>query len=257
MKSNHSTFHDSAMTDQSTALTTTAQGGGEMAFLHDGQALEHVWRLSKYFAASKMVPTHFQQKPEDCMIALMMAQQLGVNPVLTLQNLQVINGRPGFSASFAIGLANQRGPFAGPITWTTKGTGDNLAVTAHATVKSTGEVVTTTVSMAMAKAEGWVKNPKYRSIPEQMLKYRAATWLIRLHCPEVLMGLSSSEELEDVQTVRVREETDQAVPASANVIADLNQQIKQRAATASPETIEDVQPPAEEPVEVIETDDPF
>lgn len=239
------------MTDESTALTTTtASAGSELAFMHDGAALEHLWRLSRYFAASRMVPQHFQQKPEDCMVALMMAQQLEVNPVLALQNLQVINGRPGFSASFAIGLANQRGPFAGPITWTSKGKGDGLEVTAHATIRSTGETVATTVSMEMAKAEGWTKNPKYRSIPEQMLRYRAATWLIRLHCPEVLMGLHSSEELEDVRPVTVREEP---AARSVDVVADLNEQIKRNTATADP-VIDEQQ------VEVLEqplADDPF
>ena len=246
---------------ESSALTTTpaSQGSSELAFMHDGAALEHLWRLSRYFAASRMVPQHFQQKPEDCMVALMMAQQLQVNPVLALQNLQVINGRPGFSAAFAIGLANQRGPFQGPITWSVQGEGDGLQVTAQATVKSTGEVAMATVTMAMAKAEGWTKNPKYRSIPEQMLKYRAATWLIRLHCPEVLMGLHSSEELEDIRPVAVREE---APPARRDVVAELNAQIKRKAeppALAPEAAQEEPLPPRHAPVvvEAVEADDPF
>lgn len=234
------------MTESTALTTTTASSGGELSFLHDSNAFEHLWRVAKAFSASRMVPTHFQQKPEDCMVALMMAQQLQVNPLLALQNVQVVNGRPGFSASFAIGLANQRGPFSGPITWSTKGKGEGLEVTAHATIRSSGEVVATTVTMEMAKAEGWTKNPKYRSIPEQMLRYRAATWLIRLHCPEVLMGLHSSEELEDVQPVAVKE---------VGVVASLNQQIKQRAGEKPAEQKE--QQPAPEPVEVVELDDPF
>ena len=51
--------------------------------------------------------------------------------------------------------------------------------------------------MAMAKADGWTKNAKYRSIPEQMLRYRSATWLIRLYCPEVTCGMQSTDELKD------------------------------------------------------------
>lgn len=244
---------------QSTALATTGaqSGASSLAFLHDAGAFEHLWRVSKAFSASRMVPPHFQGKPEDCMVALMMAQQLEVNPLLCLQNTQVISGRPGFSASFAIALANQRGPFAGPITWKSKGSGDSLEVTASAAVRSTGEVVSSTVSMAMAKAEGWTKNPKYRSIPEQMLRYRAATWLIRLHCPEVLLGLTTAEELVDVQPVKV---VDESKPAETNVLAELNQQIRQKAAPTqtAPEPInEQEQHPASEPAEVVEVDDPF
>ena len=244
---------------ESTALTTTTPGT-ELAFLHDTSAFDHLWRVAKAFSLSRMVPQHFQQKPEDCMVALMMAQQLGVNPLLALQNLQVIQGRAGFSAAFAIGLANQRGPFSGPITWTEQGQGDDMQVTAQATISATGEIVTSIVSMAMAKAEGWTKNPKYRSIPGLMLRYRSATWLIRLHCPEVLMGLSSSEELEDVHSVTVKEVRVKAeATPPGDVVADLNQQIKKRAATSASETKNETHPPAEEPVEVeaVEADDPF
>jgi hypothetical protein len=221
---------------------------------------EFDWRRAQAFSRSRMVPAHFQGKAEDCMVAVMMARQLGVDPLLALQNVQVISGRPGFSASFAIGLANTRGPFNGPITWKVEGQGDDLQVTAMATVKATGEVVSTTVSMAMAKAEGWVKNPKYRSIPDQMLRYRAATWLIRLHCPEVLLGLSTADELVDIQPATVRvEPEDKAAP----VVADLNRQIRRKASAlpaqenTAEEAMEVATQPAAEPVEIVEPDDPF
>jgi hypothetical protein len=225
---------------ESTALTTsTAPAPSPLAFLHDGAAFEHIWRVAKAFSCSRMVPQHFQGKPEDCMVALMMAQQLEVNPLLALQNLQVVNGRAGFSASFAIGLANQRGPFAGPITWTNEGHGDDLVVVAHAVVKATREEVSVPVSMATAKAEGWVKNPKYRSMPEQMLRYRSAVWLIRLHCPEVLLGLSTDEEIwtqnqnpssRGAKPVQVVDQT-LAAASSGTIVEQLNQQIRATAET--------------------------
>lgn len=221
---------------------------------------EFDWRRAQAFSRSRMVPAHFQGKAEDCMVAVMMARQLGVDPLLALQNVQVINGRPGFSASFAIGMANTRGPFNGPITWRIEGHGDNLSVTAMATVKATGEQVSTTVSMATAKAEGWVKNPKYRTIPEQMLRYRAATWLIRLHCPEVLLGLSTADELVDIQPATVRVEPEQK---AAPVVADLNRQIRRQASAptaqkeAAEEALEVATQPAPEPVVIVEPDDPF
>jgi hypothetical protein len=69
---------------------------------------------------------------------------------------------------------------------------------------ATGEIVSVNVSMAMAKADGWTKNAKYRSIPEQMLRYRSATWLIRLYCPEVTCGMQSTDELKDSDTLSQR-----------------------------------------------------
>lgn len=214
---------------ESNALTTVNRndGAGALSYLTDASSFEHIWRVGKAFASSRMVPAHFQGKPEDCFVALQMAMQLGVNPLLALQNITVISGRPGFNAQFAISLANQRGPFTGPITWSSKGKGAELAVTAKAVIAATGETVEVTVDMGMAVAEGWTKNPKYKSIPEQMLRYRSATWLIRLYCPEVLMGFSSTEELQDMTTVQ-RAEVKDVTPVKVASLEDLNQKIAEQ-----------------------------
>jgi hypothetical protein len=159
---------------------------------------EHTWRIAKLFASSKLVPAHFQGKPEEAMVALALAQQLKVNPLLAMQNIFVVKGTPGFKSSFVIALANERGPFADPIQFEESGSGQSLAVRAFAKIRSTGTIVDFTVSMSMAKAEGWTANPKYASMPQLMLRYRAAALLVRLYCPEVLMGYQTAEELEDV-----------------------------------------------------------
>jgi hypothetical protein len=212
----------------STALTlqpAQPQGPGALAFLHHGAAFEHLWRVAKAFSMSGMVPGHFQGKPESCMVALMYAQQLGEHPMVMFQEVTVINGRPGMSARFAIARANKSGLLQGPITWKSKGQGDSLEVTASAVLRETGEVITATVTMKEAVADGWTRNSKYKSIPEQMLRWRAATRLINLYMPEVLFGLGVREEAE-VRPVTVRDQ-----PAEGgNVVADLNRQIAAAAA---------------------------
>lgn len=203
-----------------------------LAFLTDSNSFEHIWRVATAFSGSKLVPTHFQNKPQDTFVAIQMALQLQINPLLCLQNTQVINGRPSFSAQFMIGLANTRGPFVGPLTWHSEGTGDSLEVTCQATLRATGEVVSVMVSMAMAKAEGWTKNAKYRSIPEQMLRYRSATWLIRLYCPEVTCGMQSDDEVSSLpqQSAKFdsRNEILQptgSVEVKSDPVADINQRL--------------------------------
>lgn len=243
------------MTEQSTALTVQSADNQSLGFLSDPAAFEHTWRVAKAFSMSQMVPPHFQQKPENCMVALMMAQQLEVNPLLALQNLTVIQGRPGFNAQFAIALANRRGPFAGPITWSTEGKGDSLAVTAHAVIKSTGEAVSVMVSMEMAKAEGWTKNPKYRSIPEQMLRYRSATWLIRLYCPEVLLGFGTSDEMEDSAKTRGAEVEPVRVTSTdshVSLVQELNAEVKASAKRKPSSTVQNRTESAEDAVMVPE-----
>ena len=217
------------MTESTAITTTTAAAPGAMAFLHDGAALDHKYRLAKAMSLSGMVPPHFQGKAEACLVAILYAEQLGEHPMLLFQEMSVISGRPNLSSRFAIARANKSGLLKGPITWASSGTGDGLEVTAGAVLRETGERIAATVTMKEAQADGWVKNPKYRSIPEQMLRWRAATRLINLYLPEVLFGLSVREEAE-VQAVTVREE----LPAAGDLVGQLNQQI----AAAAPATAE-------------------
>jgi hypothetical protein len=247
---------------ESTALTTTSQqqSAGALAFLHDGAAFEHLWRVAKAFSMSGMVPPHFQGKPESCMVALMYAEQLGEHPMVMFQETGVINGRPSTSARFAIARANKSGLLQGVITWTEKGQGDALEVTASATLRETGEVIQATVSMKEAAADGWTRNPKYRSIPGQMLRWRAATRLINLYMPEVLFGLGVREEIE-VAPVRVQDL--QASGSTGNVVNDLNRQIAATVAVSEPDSdknqavAEATQSNESEAEQVIEADDPF
>ena len=60
-----------------------------------------------------------------------------------------------------------------------------------------------TVSIAMAKAEGWTRNSKWRTMPEQMLKYRAATFFGRQYIPDLLLGVQTSEEVVDITPLDV------------------------------------------------------
>ena len=249
------------MTD-STALTTTTSNNQALAFLRDGPALDHRYRLAKAFSMSGMVPSHFQGKPEACLVAMLYAEQLGEHPMLLFQEMSVINGRPNTSSRFAISRANKSGLLQGPITWKSKGQGDALEVTASATLRETKERITATVTMKEAAADGWTRNTKYRSIPEQMLRWRAATRLINLYIPEVLFGLGVREEAE-VQQVSVTEEPS----GSGDLVADLNSQIAASANNAEPaptpdsKTVEivsdDEKPIQTESVEAQESQDPF
>lgn len=215
------------MTDS--ALTTTAPAAaGGLDVLSDSVAFDQLWRVAQAFSRSGMVPAHFQAKPESCMVALMYAQQLNESPMVLFQEVSIINGRPNTSARFAISRANRSGLLAGPITWTSKGTGDALEVTATATLFETGETVTATVTMREAVADGWTRNPKYKSIPEQMLRWRSASRLIGLYLPEVLFGIGVREEAE----TRVQRATVAEVEQTGDTIADLNRQIA--AAPAEP-----------------------
>lgn len=160
---------------------------------------EHSQRIAKMFASSELVPPHMRGKIADCLIAYAIAKRTREEPLVVLQNIYFVSGRAGWSATYMIAKANRSGAFSRRINWRIDGDGKNLRVTAFATLADSGEPVEATASMAMAEAEGWTKNPKYKSMPEQMLRYRSATMLIRLFAPEVMMGLPVADEIDYAQ----------------------------------------------------------
>ena len=176
------------MTESS--ITIHTEDNAELADVREqAGTMEFRWRSANAYAASKMVPEHFRNNPQDCYVVCELAEQLGVSPLAALQNIFMIGGKPGYSAQFATALLNRSKAFAGPIRHKVEGRGtDQLSVTAYAPLHD-GDVVEMTVDLALAKRENWTKNSKYKTMPEQMLKHRANKWLISMYAPEVLLGL--------------------------------------------------------------------
>jgi hypothetical protein len=180
----------------STDITTTSNAS--IGIFADGPIFEHYWRVAKLFASSQLVPKHFQGKPEDCMIALNIAERLRMDPLVIFQSLHVVHGSPGWSAKYLIAQMNRSERFVGGVDFEVTGTGRDMQATARVTLAVSGEVREETVSMEMAAAEGWARNPKYTTMPAVMLRYRAATFLCRFYAPEVLLGIPMADEVEDV-----------------------------------------------------------
>jgi hypothetical protein len=164
----------------------------------DPEGFAHAHNIAKMFAASALIPDHLRGKLADVAIAVLQARRLREDPLILMQNMHVVSGKAGWNASYIIARLNKSGLLRGRVNFRVQGEGAGLVVTAYATDAETGEEVSETVSLKMAADEGWTKNPKYRTMPERMLKYRAATGLMRLHYPEVMLGTSTVEELEDV-----------------------------------------------------------
>jgi hypothetical protein len=184
-----------AIRDAALAVQDAAAAEGSIDFLCSAKAFEHMQRVAKLFASSELVPQHIRGKVADVFVALLMARELKETPVVVMQSIYFVNGRAAWSAAFVIARANKSGVFSAPIQWRTRGEGKSLVVTAFATLAATGHEASATVSMAMAEAEGWTRNPKYRTMPEHMLRYRAATFLVRQYAPQVLMGYHVVEEI--------------------------------------------------------------
>lgn len=170
------------------------------------QSFELMQRAAKLLSASSLVPESYQGNLPNCVIALNMAQRLGADPLMVMQNLYVVYGRPAWSAQFLIACFNQCGRYTTMrFRWTgTKGK-DNWGCVAYSRELATGEEIEgPEITIALAKEEGWYdkKGSKWKTIPQLMLMYRAAAWLVRTHAPELSMGLQTDQEVHDVYDAR-------------------------------------------------------
>ena len=157
----------------------------------EAEQFELQQRQARMFAVSPLVPEHLrkggeQQALANCYIALKLAEIMGEAPLIVMQNMHVVNGKAGFDTKYMIARANQSGIFDGRIDWVVdRSNAQNLSITAFAVLKDNGARIEFTCDMAMATAEGWTRNPKYKSMPELMLRYRSAALLIRLYAPDL------------------------------------------------------------------------
>ncbi|PWJ27955.1 hypothetical protein A8806_110130 [Faecalicatena orotica] len=164
------------------------------------QNFKEIYDIGKMFASSTLVPQAYQGKPMDCTIAVDMANRMGVSPMMVMQNLYVVKGKPSWSGQACMSLINGSGKFNHiHHVYTGERNTDTRGCYVEAVRIEDGETVRgVEVTMEMAKAEGWTSNKKWQSMPELMLAYRASAYFARVHIPNALMGVSVEGEAEDI-----------------------------------------------------------
>lgn len=210
-----------------------AKQAAEFALTPVGQTVkqfEVMQRMGKMYAESTIVPDIYRENIGNCIIAVDMAMRMNVNPLMVMQNLNIIKGTPRWGSAFLISTINMCGKFTslkyrernlgkvGKIKYNETrydpvlkkntivelefdGTNiDNYECIAYATELSTGEILESNpVSIETAIKEGWYtkSGSKWRTMAKLMLRYRAAAWWSRVYSPEISMGFLTKEEAED------------------------------------------------------------
>lgn len=169
-------------------------------------------RIAKMYSTSTIVPETYRGNLGNCVIALDMAQRMKVNPLMVMQNLYVVHGNPAFSSKFLISCINASGRFSA-LRYEfsgdpgTDGWGCKVVAYEVADRERQHPLEGTLVTIGMAKAEGWMNKAgsKWKTMPEVMLRYRAAAFWQRAYCPEISMGFLTAEEAHEIEDVPYEE----------------------------------------------------
>lgn len=197
---------------------------------------EATQRIARMYAMSNFIPDSYKYtksgQPLDpnvvvanCTIALEMATRMKAHPLMIMQNMYIVYGQPAFSSKFLIACINATRRFS-PLRYEFKGeegTDDYACRVVAYEVNDTKHkdpLCGDWVSMQMAKSEGWTtrKGNKWSSMPNQMLRYRAAAFWQRAYCPEISMGLLTEEEVMDTYAPAYEEITDKRPVEPTNAI---------------------------------------
>ena len=163
-------------------------------------------RISKALASSDIVPAIYKNNIPNTLIALEMANRIGMSPLMVMQHLYIIHGKPSWSSTFMIAAINTCGRFNA---LKYKMNDEKTECTAYATEKESGDILEgTTITMKMATDEGWLNKSgsKWKTMPDLMLRYRAAAFWGRTYAPEITMGMQSEFEVKDVNGYKSEKE---------------------------------------------------
>lgn len=187
------------------------------ATLHDAEK-----EMARIAASSDLMPEAYRG-PEgraNAFIAFELARRLGMPLLAVAQNLHIIHGKPTWSSTFLVAAINQSRMFASALRYEEEkvevprldehgdDTGQKMvrwwAMRAYAHEHDGERVYGPWVSLQMAEDEGWLKRKgsKWQTMPELMLRYRAAAFFARSVCPELTMGFLTGEEAHDAYAGR-------------------------------------------------------
>ena len=187
-----------AIVEQATQLTTNSVWENKDSF-------NQLLRAAQMLSQTSIIPQSYQNKPQDCFVAIEMANRMGVSPMVVMQNMYVVKGKPSWAGQACTMLINSCGKFKDVkhIYTGEKGKPNRGCYVTATRISDGSQVDGVEVTMQMAQSEGWTSNSKWRNMPELMLAYRASAFFARVYCPEAMMGVQTAEEVYDADSTPI------------------------------------------------------
>lgn len=190
------------MTETKTKTTETAlelkdQTSDEVAEMGSWQGK---LAYARELANAGMIPKTYQKNPANVLVAIEYGQALGVDPIVAMNQITVVNGGVSMEAKLMMALARKAGHIV-------RLEGDEHSATCTIVrADDPGHEAKVTWDERKAKQAGLWGKGHWAQNPQLMLRYRAAAENIRLTCPEVLAGISyTPEEVKEIRSRNVHQ----------------------------------------------------
>lgn len=170
----------------------------------DVDLYQQFYKMAEGLSKTDLVPDNYRNKPENCLIAIDTARQIGAkNPLFVMQNLYIVKGKPSWSGQYCSALVYTNFKNVKVNRMGDKNTNNLQGIYITATNKNGENCRGSVVTLEMAQKEGWVnkQGSKWQTMPEQMLIYRAFAFFARAYCPDKLLGMHDEYEVQDITPV--------------------------------------------------------
>lgn len=248
------------------------------------QRFDIIQKAADNLSKCTYLPDSLKGKVNDCSILIELSILSQIPAFLLAQEVYVVHNRFSFSSKFIIGQIRKRFPtfdwemsgeigdmgevrrvqkkdaqgnpvkdFKGNPIYDNEIVSQGRTCLAYAIDKDGRRIDGIPVSMGMAKAEGWYdkSGSKWQTMPEAMLRYRAASFFKNFVCPDVVMGIKSVEEIVDTFDPEFEVVEDAPRPSVVKRLTKAHKAEEPKLAAApKAETHEEApQTPAEKPAE--------
>ena len=183
------------------AVKEPTQNPNAVTMWNDAKLYNQSLAMAQTLSKSEIIPQSYKGKPADCLIAIDIANRLGLSPAIVMQNSQCVRGNFTWKGSACKAMIDGCGRYQKTrYVYVGEEGKDSYGCYLEA-IDNDGEIIKgVPVTIAMAKKEGWYNKDgsKWQTMSDLMLKYRAAAFFMRTECASVAMGFLTKEEVEDV-----------------------------------------------------------
>jgi hypothetical protein len=155
------------------------------------------------------VPKHLQNNPADCLAITMQAARWNMDPFAVAQKTHIVSGNMGYEAQLINAVISSSKAIKGRFhyeyagNWANTGPGGDAAIRTGAIIKDESEV--TWGEWIFVGTVTTKNSPLWKTAPKQQAAYLAVKYWSRMYCPEVIMGVYTSDELQEAEPISVPE----------------------------------------------------
>jgi hypothetical protein len=154
---------------------------------------EEAWRIAETLSKSGLLPQALQGKPQDVLVTILTGAEIGLSPMQSIRDIAVVKGKGYIGALLKVALVEQS-----PVCekWEMVESTDKVAT--FETQRRGRKPTRLSFTIEDARRAELIGGDNWRKYPALMLRRRCESQLCDEVYPDVIRGIATREEMEEV-----------------------------------------------------------